>query len=174
MDHGHHFVDIVDKTGRVIAQKLRRDIDKTTDVYHSVFTLLITPWGELVFAKIPMRTDFPNLYANQLGTTVATIRRSNETPNQAALRSLSRELFIDGAELYHLGDKFTECADGHQTFLSAYYLIASPPQTYSKTDSNGFVTQSTTQFRKELLENPAGFSPTLRALWAEYQDQLPL
>jgi len=174
MEHGNHLVDIVNEKGQVIGQKLRRDIDKTVDIYHSIHILLITPWGELVFAAIPSRKDFPNLYANQLGVPVATIKRSNETADQAALRALSRELFIDGAEIYHLGDKFHKLSDGHQTFLSAYYLIGSPPQTYSKTDIDGFTVMSPTELRKQLWEKPEQFAPILRAFWETYHEQLPL
>src|SRR5688572_21475881 len=105
MEHSAHQVDILDKQGRVVGQKLRRDIDKLNDIHHSVHVFLITPQGELVLSAIPAREDLPNLYPRKLGTTVATIRRSGETAQQAAVRSLARELFIDKAPVNLLGEK---------------------------------------------------------------------
>lgn len=174
MEHGSQLVDLVDETGKPVGQKLRKTIDKTQDLYHSVHTMLITPWGEVILSLIPKRTDLPNIYANQLGAPVATIRRSTETPDQAAFRSLSRELFIDGPDVFHLGDRFHECDDGHRTFLSAYYMISMPPQTFSKTDIENLVVLRPNEFRKRLRETPERFAPTLRALWQTYEHQLPV
>ena len=174
MEHGKYLVDLVDTAGKPIGQKLRGDIDKHTDIYHSAHILLITPLGELVFTLIPEREDLPNLYANQLGVTVTTILRSGETPEQAATRAVSRELFIDEPELHHLDDRYWKLKDGQQSYISTYYLIANPPRTYSKTDSGGFVTIAPGKFRKELLSQPKKFAPSLIEFWQLYKDQLPV
>jgi hypothetical protein len=174
MEHGNHFVDIVNQQGMVVDQKRRRDINKHNDVYHSVHIFLITPWGEVVLGRIPSRTDFPNLYSHTLGTPVATIKRSSESADRAALRALSRELFIDGAEIYHLDDKFFVFDDKHQSYISTYYLIGTPPRTYSKIDIDSFTVLTPVALNQELQTKTANFAPSFRSLWKTYQQELPL
>lgn len=174
MEHANHLVDIVNNQGKVVGQKRRRDIDKATDLYHSVLTLLITPKGEVILSTIPEREDLPNRYVGRLGAPVATIRRNEETADQAAIRSLSRELFIDEPEVYHLGDRLHTYEDGHQTYVSAYYLITLPLQTYSKTDITEMVALQSGEFQSQLELNPERFAPTLRELWKAYHHELPL
>lgn len=174
MEHANHLVDIVNQQGEPVGQKRRRDINKEVDIHHSVQTLLVTPDGQVVLTKILRRDDLPNIYADKLGLPVATIRRSNENADQAALRSLSRELFIDGAEVFHLGDKFLTLSDGRQTYLSGYYLMGMPPQTFSKTDIGGLVVLDPSQLHQDLAQTPECFAPTLVAFWEQFSDQLPL
>jgi hypothetical protein len=174
MEHAKYLIDVVDEHDERIGQKLRGEIDKKKDIYHSAHVLLITPLGELVFSNIPEREDLPNLYANQLGITAATIVRSGETPLQAASRAISRELFIDEPELHHLDDRFCELRDGRRSFISTFYLIANPPRTYSKTDIGGFVTLSPAEFRHKLMSEPKAFAPTVQEFWRLYKDKLPI
>jgi hypothetical protein len=174
MDHSHYSVDLVDATGVVVAQKLRSDINKRIDVYHSVHTLLVTPTGEVVLSLIPERMDLQNIYAGQLGATAATIRRSEETADQAALRSLSKELFIDNVRIFHLGDQFHQLQDDHKTFLSAYYLVGTAPVRYSTLDSGGFTTVAANNLRRSLTQEPLKYTPIFRAFWDAYKDQLPI
>lgn len=174
MEHANHLVDIVNQHGEPVGQKRRRDINKQVDVHHSVQTLLVTPDGKVVLTKILRRDDLPNIYADKLGLPVATIRRSSETADQAAMRSLSRELFIDGAEIFHLGDKFFTLSDGRQTYLSGYYLVGTPPQTFSKTDLGGLVVLDPTEVHRDIQQQPERFAPTFVAFWQEFGEQLPL
>lgn len=174
MEHSSQLIDLVNSNGEVVGQKPRKDINKKIDLYHSVHTLLITPTGEIVFTAIPTRDDLPNIYAGQLGVTAATMRRTDETSDHASIRSLSRELFIDGAEVHHLGDSYIELLDGHHTYLSAYYLIGTAPRTFSATDSEGFVTVSAHDFRHQLTTQPSKFALTMQAFWSLYRDQLPV
>lgn len=174
MEHANHLVDIVNKQGKVVGHKRRRDIDKSSDLYHSVLTLLITPEGEVILSTIPERKDLPNRYVGRLGVPVATIRRNEETADEAALRSLGRELFIDEPEVYHLGDRLQTYEDGHQTYVSAYYLITPPLQTYSKTDITDMMVLGLADFQTRLDSEPERFAPTLRALWNAYRHELPI
>lgn len=174
MEHGDQLVDLVDETGKPVGQKTRKTVDKNQDLYHTVLMLLITPWGEIALSTIPARTDLPNLYPTKLGVTAATIRRNTETADQAAIRSLSRELFIDGSDVRHLGDQFHLCEDGHRAYISTYYAICMPPKTYSKTDLGTLVILRPNEFRKRLRETPDRFAPTLRAVWQTYEHQLPI
>ena len=118
MEHGTHHVDLVDENGHVVGSKPRRDINKHRDTYHSVYIVLISPVGEVVLARIPTRTDLPNLYSGQLGVPAATIRRSRESPLSAAKRSAQRELFIDAADVVPVGGGLFNLPDNRQTYVS--------------------------------------------------------
>ena len=104
MEHGAHLVDILDETGQIVSNKRRMDVRKPHDIYHTIHILLITPRGEIVLSTIPVREDLPNINAQRMGTTVATIRRTGETAEEAAERSMSRELFIDHMPLKLVGE----------------------------------------------------------------------
>ncbi len=134
MEHKDYPVDILDQDGRVVAQKPRYAVQKGRDIYNGVQVLIITPRSELVLSNIPDRQDLPNIYHRLLSTTVAAIRRSNETSVQAAKRALRRELLIKPPELTLLGDEMTKLVDGRRERVSAYYAIAEPPTEFSTVD----------------------------------------
>ncbi|SRR6266496_1206045 len=174
MEHGRYLVDLVDENGLVVGSKPRREIDKHRDLYHAVFTLLVTPVGQVILGRIPRRDDLPNLYADQLGAPVGTIRRSGESPMAAALRSAARELYIDNARLVPLGGGLFRLDDGRQSYVSVYYIVANPPETYSSTDITELVTFTPRDLRQRIEEAPKDFAPTFLMLWGKYQDRLPL
>lgn len=174
MEHGSHLIDIVDEHGTVVGTKRRHAVDKKTDRYHTVFTLLITPAGEVVLGRIPARTDLPNLYIGQLGVPTATIRRSDETPLAAAQRSVERELFIDSAEVVSIGEALLDLADGRQVYASVYYLVADVPETYSETDIDELIAIAPRELMERMRRQPPQFAPTFLKLWAQFHDRLPL
>jgi hypothetical protein len=174
MEHGRHLVDIVDENGLVVGTKQRRDIDKNRDTYHAVYTVLVTPVGQVVLARIPDRKDLPNLYVGQLGVPAATIRRSGESPMAAAQRSVQRELFIDDAKLVPVGGGLLELENGRQTYVSVYYMVANAPESYSSTDIGELITFNPRDLRQRIADHPEGFAPTMLKLWDRYQDRLPL
>jgi len=173
MEHGTHSVDLVDENGLVVGTKLRREIDKSHDNYHTVYTLVISPVGRVVLARIPTREDLPNLYVNRFGASVATIRRTEESPMTAAQRSVARELYIDDAEVVPVGGGFFH-TDGCGTYVSVYYLIADPPRTYSSTDIAELKEFSPRELSESMKENPEIFAPNLLKLWERYYSRLPL
>lgn len=174
MEHGTHHVDLVDENGHVVGSKPRRDINKHKDTYHSVYIVLISPVGEVVLARIPTRTDLPNLYSGQLGVPAATIRRSRESPLSAAKRSAQRELFIDAADVVPVGGGLFNLPDNRQTYVSVYYLVGNPPETYSTTDIGEMVTFTPRELRERMEEHPEQFAPTMLEIWRRYSDRLPL
>jgi len=174
MEHGRHLVDIVDENGLVVGSKQRRDIDKNRDTYHAVYTALVSPVGQVILARIPDRSDLPNLYVGQLGVPAATIRRSGESPMAAAQRAVARELFIDDAKLVPVGGGLLELENGRQTYISVYYMVANPPESYSSTDIGELVTFNPRELRERIANNPEEFAPTMLKLWDRYQDRLPL
>lgn len=174
MEHGRHLVDLVDENGLVVGSKQRRDIDKNHDVYHTVYTVLVSPVGEVILAQIPSRKDLPNLYVGQLGVPAATIRRSGESPMSAAQRSVERELFIDDANLIPVGGGLFNLSDSRQTYVSVYYMVADPPESYSSTDIGELVTFTPRELRERMDAHPEEFAPTLLEVWKRYQSRLPL
>lgn len=173
MEHGSHRVDLVDENGLVVGSKPRREIDKSHDVYHVVYVMLVTPEGELVLSRIPKREDLPNLYAGKLGSPAATIRRSDESPMSAAQRAAARELYIDNAAVVPVGGGLFD-TDGRQSYVSVYYAVASAPDVYSATDIADLVTIAPREFRKTVEETPQDLAPNLLELWRRYEKRLPL
>jgi hypothetical protein len=174
MKHGDFFIDLVDDKGRSVGKKLRRQVDKYSDLFNGVYVLMITPRGELVLGSITEREDLPNIYAHKLGVTVAAIRRSDETPVQAARRALKRELLMNKAEVHLLGEQLVEMVDHRRVYLSAFYLVCEPPSAYSTVDIDGLSPIYADRFREALTANPDRFAPTLQSLWEHYESDLPI
>jgi hypothetical protein len=138
--------------------------------------LLITPDKKVVLGQIPAREDLPNLYANQYGNTMATIRRSKEPAKAAAVRGISRELFIDDMPLTHLGGKMHDLIDGRKSYISAFYGIAEPPGNFSVVDIESLVVLSPHKLdqmakAKDPLQRIA---INLVTIWREYRDKFPV
>ncbi len=157
-----------------MGQKRRKDIDKSRDIYHAVFVLVITLAKEVVLSRIPARADLPNLYAERLGATVATIRRHNETAVEAARRALAREIHYEDSAPQYLGSQFLTLADGHKTFASAYYLVSEAPTTFSGTDIAGLTLVTAGELDDGIPARPERFAPTLEAIWRLYRERLPV
>ena len=174
MEHSAHLVDVFDDAGNIIGQKRRKDIQKESDIYHAVYGLLITPEGKLVISAIRNRTDLPNLYAEQIGVPVATIRRHGESARQAAERSWARELFIDNPGLHALGEGMATLPDGRKCLITAFYAVGDAPDIYSSTDIDELTTISPSDLRSKLLSQPGAFAPTFRHIWQQYAPKLPL
>lgn len=174
MQHDFYPVDILDKTGKVIGQKPRNKVDKLVDIYHTAHILLITPRGEVVISIIPLREDLPNIYANKLGTTVATIRRSQETILQAAKRSVSRELFIDEMPLTLLGEQFHELPPMRDNLLTVFYGISEIPETYSLLDIDGLIVMTPREIDVKIKNDPDAFAGSFLAVWETYRKKLPI
>lgn len=174
MEHSAHYVDVLDRTGAIVSQKRRLDIDKSLDIYHSVYIMLITPRGELVLSTIPVREDLPNFYAQRLGSTAATIRRSEETADEAADRCMARELFIDQMPLKLLGERMYDLPDERHNYMSFYCGVAEAPQSYSLMDIEGFVVMTPKELDRIIEFHPEKVADTLIALWADYRQKLPL
>ncbi len=174
MEHAFQPVDVLDVSGRVIGTKLRRDINKQTDIYHGVFALITTPQRELIMRRIPVREDLPNLYSNLYGTPMSTMRRHGETAKKAVERGLSRELFIDDIKTTLLGEKLFTLVDGHTLFASTYTAVSELPDEFSTVDISLLTTMTRNKFEAMLYVKPENASPSLRALWQHYNKDLAL
>ena len=173
MEHSAYSVDVLDKTGKIIGSKLRREIDKQKDIFHTIYIFLITPRGELVLTPIVRRDDLPNLFTGKLSVPVTTIRRTHESAEQAAIRAAARELFIEEADVKLVGEGMCQF-DTARRLCTVFFLVGEPPATYSKTDISKLITMSPREFFKRLGENTEDFAVSLRILWNRFQDKLPV
>lgn len=174
MQHDFHPVDVLDEKGNIIGQKRRIDINKLQDIFHTTHVLLITPKGEVVMSIIPLREDLPNVYANLLGTTVATIRRTGETPLQAAKRSVSRELFIDEMPLTLLGEQFEELPPKKKNLFTVYYGVSDVPESYSLLDIDGLIVMTPKEIDRMLEKEPESFAYSFIRVWELFRSKLPI
>lgn len=176
MNHTEYPVDLLDHDGQVIGHKPRIKIEKPKDIYHTAHVILITPRGELVLSTIPVREDLPNLYANKIGTTMATIKRTNETGRGAAVRGMSRELFIDRMPLVELGAQMHTLPDGSRNFISAFYGIAEPPNTFSLIDIESLLLMTPGQLDALMEEHDRleTLAASLITVWEAYRDKFPV
>lgn len=172
MKHGDHSVDLVRSDGMVVGSKPRRDVDKRVDLYHTVFTFVLTPDGGVVLGRIPTRSDLPNLYAEQLGVPVATIRRSGESAAEASRRSVAAELGVDDAKTTLLGEGLLELDDDRRTYFSAYHLVTAQLQQYRRADIAELVTLTPSELNARVVEHPERFAPTMLRLWQQYRGRL--
>jgi len=173
MEHSAYHVDLLDKDGRVVGKKLRRDVDKLRDIYHSVHVLLVTPRGELILGVIPAREDLPNLYPRKLSSTIATIRRTNETAERAAKRALGRELFIEEGDIKLLGEKMFKLPE-QPKYITAYCIVANPPTSFSVLDIDTLAVVTANEMRSLVKNTPDYLAPTLKIIWQEFGHKLPI
>lgn len=172
MEHALQLVDLVDEKGVIVGTKKRQEIHKQTDLYHTVFTILITPKKQLVLSKIPARTDLPNLYTSLLGCTVATIRRHNETSDEASVRSLENELRLGVVSSSKLGESFQVLSDGHRKHMSVYYAVHTKPDNFSRTDIESLQLFTYKELINKLKEHSNTFTPSFLAVWGKYSKDL--
>ena len=175
MQHDFYPVDLLDQEGHVIGSKPRREVDKLTDIIHAIHILLVTPLGEVVMSIIPVREDLPNVYAGKLGTTVATVKRSNETNDEGAARAISRELFIDEMPLTKVATKFyTHMPPKPASKFSVYYGISDVPESYSIVDIDGLIVMTPKEIDEQIESDPHSFAYSFLKIWKDYRDKLPL
>jgi hypothetical protein len=172
MDHASHLVDIVNEDGTVASTKTRQEIDKKTDLYHTVFVILKTPANKVVLSKIPDREDLPNLYAGTLGPTVSTIRRHEETDDEAGMRAVKRELYIEDLSLTKLGEDYLVLPDGHRKYMSVYLGTHSLPSEFSHEDIESLNPLNSDEIEEQLKTKPEIIAPTFQAIWQKYKKDL--
>lgn len=122
IDHAHHLVDLVDEQGHPVAVKKRIEIDKQTDLYHAIFIHLVTPDQNFILAQISVDKKLPNIYAGRLGFPMATIRRHNESIQDAAKRCLTIECQLSDAAPIHMVTKYFQTSDGHRSYASLFTI----------------------------------------------------
>ncbi len=169
MENGDQLVKILNDQGEMIGAKPRREVDKQHDILHCADVLVIQN-GRLLLSRIPDTT----LYGGTLGTSAASMVRDNETPEQAAIRALQKELNVTVSEVTLLGEKFYAFPDGVKRLKTSFVITHPDTITPNPADVSELVAFDRAQIESQLSTNPNLFAPTFQALWQEYQTQLPI
>jgi hypothetical protein len=154
-------IALVDEGGHTIAHKPRATL-AATDIYHSVFVLLLTPHKQIVLSYVP--SDNPAV--DRFSATTTGIRYADETADQTAHRALG----ATGTRLHHLGDQFFMLQPDRKTYASVYYFIGDLPHPHS----NGWAALDRTLLQDRLKEGTAALTPAMQAVWNHYAHLLPL
>jgi len=175
MQHDFYPVDLLDMNGDIVGTKVRKDINKLVDIFHTVHIILITPKGEVVMSVIPVREDLPNVYGGKMGTTVATIRRHEESDDHAADRAVSRELFIDHMPLKKLDTCFySQMPPKPAALFSIYYGVSEAPESYSLLDIDGLIVMTPGEIDRMIEQEPETVAYSFLQIWKDYRGKLPL
>ena len=168
MEHANYPIDIVDEAGNILSTKPRRDVQKATDLFHTIFVIVATPEGQVALSKIPERTDLPNLYIHKLGATVATIRRHGENADAAAVRALQTELHMSEPVPEKLGESFETFSDGTRKYISVYREVSSLLEDFSRTDIEDLQMVDPAGLSRAMHDQPEAFAPTFAMVWQKY------
>jgi 8-oxo-dGTP pyrophosphatase MutT (NUDIX family) len=168
MDHAAQLVDLVDEHGSMVSTKIRKDIQKATDLFHTILVLVVTPDGQIVLSKIPARSDLPNLYAHSLGATAATIRRHGESAEAAAIRAAQQELRIIGPKPEKLGESFEVFTDGSRKYMTLFRVANVAPVDFSRTDIESLQLLSRDELLEHIQTQPDLFAPTFLRMWKRH------
>ena len=166
MNQGEYLVDLIDRGGKIVGNKKRRDIEKGVDAYHAVYCVVVTPDDKLCLNLIANRQDMPNLHAGKFGCTSATIRRTGESAQECATRAVKEELRIEN-EPRLLHEELMDI-DGTHRFIGWYTVNAEKPEDFSKEDIEDIKVYSKEDFKKLLEENPDKVTPPLKKFWEIY------
>lgn len=169
MNHEVQEVDLVNEVGTVVGAKQRREIQKQVDLYHTVFTMLITPEGEILLSKIPERHDLPNIYPGLLGATVATIRRHGEAADEASVRSLKNELQLENVTPAKIGEGYQQLPNGVRKYMSVYCVVSPKPSAFSRQDIETLYLFTYDELAHKLETHSELFAPTFVAIWDKYR-----
>jgi hypothetical protein len=172
MGHAEYSVDILDRDGRIVGQKPRRAVDKSTDIFNGVHVVLVTPKRELVVSLIPERDDLPNRYAGLLGTTMATIRRQAETAEEAAVRGVRSELLLEEGGLTLVHDAMVMLEDNTWNHLTVYLMVAERPELYRLFSTGELMVITPDGVDVAMTVNARQFAPTFKAAWPSLRARL--
>lgn len=168
MNDGDYLVDILDKKGNIVDQKLRKNITKGVDIYHAVYGVIVTPRGNIAVSKIAQREDMPNLHAGSFGCTAATIKRVGETGDQAMKRAINNELGIN-IPLELITEKII-AVDGTYRKIGLYKLLSGVPRNYSKSDIEYIEEFKDEEFLTMLSKEPKKITPILKLFWESFSN----
>jgi isopentenyldiphosphate isomerase len=168
-----NLINILDESGNIIETKKRSEIDKTKDILHTVHIIAFTSQEEIMLTIIPDRQDLKNIYVGRYGTTSATIVRQGESPEDAAKRALSNELFLEEADLIHVGNDYFVFEESSPRFLSLYYFVhPNVLYKYNEKDIEKLCPLSREDLDEKIKDKKA-FSETFVRFWQKYNQKFP-
>ena len=169
--YGDHEVDILDDHGNVIGVKAHKDVDKSREILHVVYSFVVTPDGRLLLSRIPRDPAKKNLFPGKLGVTVATVLRHDEHHLDAAKRSLAKEIGITNPDLQFLGETMEAFHNCPKRLISAYICTANESDIKPNLEDVEQLIPVTRAELEELLDRNE-FAPTLLTLWDRYSEEL--
>ena len=123
MQEGDATIPVYDEQGDCIGEKIRGEVDKKQDILKSVHVLVFNRKGDLFVVRV---AGHDSLYPNMIGCSAAGLVRSDETVEEAAVRTLQRELGfgINGNQhnfQYH-GEQFISM-NGVKRFMNVFSIV---------------------------------------------------
>lgn len=163
------FIDIFDKDQNLIATKRRSDVDKNEGYLRVVYIVVYNSSKEVFIVEL--KSDDPKKqYYQKYSVSAAGLVRSKEKIDQAAKRTLEKELGIDG-ELVFLGD-FTIDNPSFRRFANFYCIKYDGDIDVNKDDveKGEFVSE-------EMIENMVYmdkdlFTPVFLEFWERFRNDL--
>ncbi len=168
MDQNDFAIKILNEAGEVIGSKPRAEINKKSDIVHCA-DVLIVQGGKIVLAKIPV--DGKALYGGMWAVPTATMVRVDESAEQAAHRSLQKELGVTGAALVFLGDHFFSYPDGVKRLKSTFtttFAGALHPNPADVAELHSFTRD---ELESAIHRTPEIFAPTFLGIWEVYHTE---
>lgn len=167
MQHNDYHVVLLDKEGNVTGSKLRKEINKKSDILHCVDVFLLRSDGRIVLSQVPEG----DLYAGKWVSSCATMLRSQEREDDAAARALKKELGLEDAPaLRRIGSEFIRL-EGDVLRMKTTYAA-----TYDgELNPNADDVVAIQELSKDEVSGLCGSdmaAPSLKALWERYGSML--
>lgn len=113
MQESNALIAMYDETGCVVGKKQRCDVDKKKDILKSVSILLVNGEGKILVSRA-----CDTLYPDMVGSSAAGLVRDGETAEEAARRTLQRELGITPELRFH-GEEYINL-DGVRRWMNVF------------------------------------------------------
>lgn len=166
-------VAILDHNAKVVAYKERKDVDKKFDILYTTFGIILNSQKQLALAVIPTKDEITNLYNGRYGFTIATFVRKGETRDDAILRGLKNELYLENPSQVFLGEEFNVFPNNVKRLCATYYIIQDNLPAYNKKEIESIKYVTRAELTK-MLEIKEKFADTFLYIWEKYSDLLPI
>src|SRR3989344_5670437 len=115
MQEQDSLISVYDVSGKIISNKLRKDVDKKNDILKTVIILVINNQNKVFITKIPS-----NHFTERWGASAAGMVRKDEKIIDAAKRTLNRELDLLKNPIF-LSENFYDF-NVIKRFMSVFYV----------------------------------------------------
>ena len=174
-DEAGQRVTLVDPgSGTVVGSKVREDVDRTADALSSVYVHVVTPSERLALQVIPQKDASKKLYGGLLGSTAAALVLEGEDPDDAAVRTLQRELFVSFARPESLGWHLFKDENG-AVRRRATYVWKSKQETleFDPKKIGDLTYMDRPTLEKKIANEPEAFAASFLDDWKHYGEILP-
>lgn len=162
--------DIVDLKDQVIGQEKRSKVHAEKLLHRAVHILVFNRDNELFLQKRSMTKDLcPGLWS----TSCAGHLDSGEDYDSAAHREFAEEMGIEAPTLQRLF-KIDACADTGNEFVWVYLCHHDGPFNLCEEEIETGAWLKHEEFERLMRENPAEYTPALKAIWALYKKAIDL